>query len=554
MVSRLPEVHTLSQLKTQFAQATLAFMEDLFAKLALHSVQLIGKAAFGTASSIAIKQVSNYINNQKTQNTNVRKLQSLQDKFEAKIAIIGPMIDLIEIIAARGNSALESVVTLSTRLRRDIDVLSQKIANLCSGEATPVSRGNKQDETKIEDELREIIEKIEDIVPYLNLALTASGANITAGLPHTISPGRLMQASSALADAERRHLLDARSRHLIGSSFQLRVYTLFTSSARKKHLADFTWKEEYDKCNVSVERMPGPEAHAYELVLLEDINDGRYHEELEGKKVVEGKIVAGRRQVIDVSDIQRMYYSSSGKLLNIGDGRSPVLVLKIVRGSGRKREPGPSGPPSTPDRRESSEWLAFEIHQDDDESNGGDDDDDDDNGDEDESKSDDNKEEKISTKEGEDDDDGDDKSDQLIPKTSLSRFSSVNLSTLSLLEYILRLGALEVCEQTSHLNIADEKINLFLRDSDIAKGAIATAAATAVQYHALLNRSEGSGLASSTRSSQHFVASETASPLAGRQGTSTPLKEKSLGSASNTGGGKDRPLARRLFDAGDSSK
>lgn len=71
--------------------------------------------------------------------------------------------DLIEIIAARGNSALESVVTLSTRLRRDIDVLSQKMANLCSGEATPVSRGNKQDERKIEDELREIIEKIEDI-------------------------------------------------------------------------------------------------------------------------------------------------------------------------------------------------------------------------------------------------------------------------------------------------------------------------------------------------------------------------------------------------------
>ncbi|CAG8772747.1 9800_t:CDS:2, partial [Racocetra fulgida] len=41
-----------------------------------------------------------------------------------------------------------------------------------------------------------------------------------------------------------------------------------------------------------------------------------------------------------------------------------------------------------------------------------------------------------------------------------------NLKTLSLLEYMLRLSALEVCEQTNHLEIADEKINLFLKDDD----------------------------------------------------------------------------------------
>ena len=38
-----------------------------------------------------------------------------------------------------------------------------------------------------------------------------------------------------------------------------------------------------------------------------------------------------------MSDISRLYYTSSGSLLNIEESRSPVLVLKIIKGLSKSR-------------------------------------------------------------------------------------------------------------------------------------------------------------------------------------------------------------------------
>ncbi|KAG5440481.1 hypothetical protein PCK2_000415 [Pneumocystis canis] len=48
----------------------------------------------------------------------------------------------------------------------------------------------------------------------------------------------------------------------------------------------------------------------------------------------------------------------------------------------------------------------------------------------------------------------------------LQKNSGTNLATLSLLEYIIRLTALQTCEQTSLLSVTDERISLFLRDDN----------------------------------------------------------------------------------------
>ena len=49
------------------------------------------------------------------------------------------------------------------------------------------------------------------------------------------------------------------------------------------------------------------------------------------------EIIPGKILRISVSDISRLYYTSSGSLLNIEESRSPVLVLKIIKGLSKSR-------------------------------------------------------------------------------------------------------------------------------------------------------------------------------------------------------------------------
>lgn len=94
------------------------------------------------------------------------------------------------------------------------------------------------------------------------------------------------------------------------------------------------------------------------------------------------------------------------------------------------------------------EWVAFEVFQEDEEDD-----------------------------EEEEDDDGSDTNDLLQGMSALKLDSAPPLpvpaqadqhSSLSLLEYLLRLSALQTFEQQSHMNLTDEHIVLFLRDDNPA--------------------------------------------------------------------------------------
>ncbi|RHZ60303.1 hypothetical protein Glove_355g89 [Diversispora epigaea] len=61
-----------------------------------------------------------------------------------------------------------------------------------------------------------------------------------------------------------------------------------------------------------------------------------------------------------------------------------------------------------------------------------------------------------------------------IESDNISVMCQFNLKTLSLLKYLLHLSALEVCKQMNHLEIVDEKINLFLKDNDFTSTITAT--------------------------------------------------------------------------------
>jgi hypothetical protein len=155
-------------------------------------------------------------------------------------------------------------------------------------------------------------------VPLISLALTTSGANLSSSLPDTVSPSRLLQASSLLRSADDNFEL-SRQPVQVGPTFIVKFYSIFTSHARISSVKDIQWKEEYAKCRASIVRVPsrahkeggmsrsssaemgfvGDGGYEYELRLMEDLNDGRYHEELEDWSRKKTKDVLAERGYIE---------------------------------------------------------------------------------------------------------------------------------------------------------------------------------------------------------------------------------------------------------------
>jgi RanGTP-binding protein len=147
-------------------------------------------------------------------------------------------------------------------------------------------------------------------VPLISLALTTSGANLSSSLPDTVSPSRLLQASSLLRSADDAYELTQQPVQ-VGPPFLVKFYSIFTSHARVNSVKDIQWKEEFAKCRATIVRIPSrahketetgaalengsagiSAGYEYELRLLEDLDDGRYHEELEnwGRKQIKEEI------------------------------------------------------------------------------------------------------------------------------------------------------------------------------------------------------------------------------------------------------------------------
>ncbi|KAJ1950676.1 DRAP deaminase, partial [Linderina pennispora] len=161
----------------------------------MQTVKLVGKAAFGAASSIAMKRVTEYVKSlPELSSKGPSELDQLRSRFASKLRIVTPAIDLIEIIAARGHSTMTSVLQLTHGLRRDIVRFSEKLERL---EAAGAKRAELSQ--SITSDLNSLLAKIEEAVPLLNLALTTSGAHLGGAMPAGVSPGRLMQASVLLS-------------------------------------------------------------------------------------------------------------------------------------------------------------------------------------------------------------------------------------------------------------------------------------------------------------------------------------------------------------------
>ncbi|ONH65851.1 Ran-specific GTPase-activating protein 30 [Cyberlindnera fabianii] len=234
------------------------------------------------------------------------RLTRLKKKLETRIDIVSSAIDLIKLVAARGNTNLESTLRLTHDLKEEIDEFDERVREIIEDENAGVEQVKE-----IEEYMADLLERIEEAIPLINLALTTSGANLNGSLPSQVSPGRLLQASDLVNKSN--SVFDGSKDLLVGHIFQLTLYSIFY-------------------------HLKSDNKYEYLLKIKENFDDGRYHEEEDPKEIK-----------LDVSTITRLFFSASGKLLKLEDRSTPVLVLKINKSFGLEET----------EQENLVEWLAF---------------------------------------------------------------------------------------------------------------------------------------------------------------------------------------------------
>lgn len=267
-------------------------------------------------------------------------------------------------------------MALTKSLRWEIQNLGQRLASAANARAA--NSGKKyqaQHELELKSciqAMKKLLDRIEDAVPLINLAITASGASLSTSLPSTVSPSRLLQASTFLTAGDTQYSISPSGSVQIGPTFTLSMYMLFMGHMRPQNEEDVresTWKEVIHKAVVKLFRVPINRLHtipgspppddessfniehdgylhpsietdamadefAYQLIIVEDLDDDRVHtfEDHETQPSAYDDIeMAGIREAIPIHEISKIFYADTGKILNIGtDGEvnNPVLLLK----------------------------------------------------------------------------------------------------------------------------------------------------------------------------------------------------------------------------------
>lgn len=234
------------------------------------------------------------------------------------------------------------------------------------------------------DDMQCILDRLDRDIPLLQLAISASGETLSGSMPACVSPSRLLQASTLLTIADTRFSANTNMPVEIGPTFILSVYMLFSAYCNTSDQFTETsaegvgrlpvWQEVIHKAKVTIRRIPlqidtktcdsGVEensttesAYSYALRLVEDLDDGRVHE-----GVAQGTEL---KETIVVGEIIKLFYTNSGKILNITDrpgSSEPVLLLKRdVSGACKSRHQSTSSNHGFPLHLD-PEWIALQVH------------------------------------------------------------------------------------------------------------------------------------------------------------------------------------------------
>lgn len=286
------------------------------------------------------------------------------------------------------------IVSLGTRLE---NAAAAEEGSKRKGTKAKTAEAHHAELLHIIRDIKALLARIDREIPSLQIAITASGETLSSTMPTGISPSRFLQASFFLNLGDTQFASDPSRPVQIGPNFYLSLYMLFvghTHSATQpgsRGLARPTtpdpsragspqkdepygfgegerrpiWQEVLHKARVRLCRTPiqwrfdhnqgyvpdgffmsgqestypgdeafgRPDEYAYHFELVEDLNDGRVHEDSEIKTRPYDTITqAGIRESIPIHQISRIFYTDSGRILNIGNsdeaGNNPILLLK----------------------------------------------------------------------------------------------------------------------------------------------------------------------------------------------------------------------------------
>ena len=157
-------------------------MDELLAKAGSQAVTFAVKSGVSLASSYAIKTISNLLLQIPKSESN--NFITLKTELEDRIDIISAAIDLIKLVAARGNTNLQSTLKITANLERDIKQFDNNVQDLVH---IIQNSSNQKAQNKViqeaENYIKDLLRRIQEITPYINLALTTSGANLSSSMP-----------------------------------------------------------------------------------------------------------------------------------------------------------------------------------------------------------------------------------------------------------------------------------------------------------------------------------------------------------------------------------
>lgn len=295
---------------------------------------------------------------------------------------------------------------MAKSLHQDIVALGKRLESVASvGEGSNTNPDTDDRDIRHEEalksiiaDLRRLLDRIDREIPGLQLAISGSRESLDTSLPPSVSPSRLLQASTFLIIGDTKYS-GATSPVQIGPSFTLSLYMLFlghasvsTTEGRKdNNMNDLgnegpatpstpcspnntdhqpygvgegerrpLWQEVMHRARVRLCRTPldyvfdpiigyrpknnqeaGPnltngigifptDEFAYHLEIIEDLDDGRVHDDA-FTRPYDSLLNAGRRESIPIHHLSKIFYTDTGRVLNIGDSggdNNPVLLLK----------------------------------------------------------------------------------------------------------------------------------------------------------------------------------------------------------------------------------
>lgn len=251
--------------------------------------------------------------------------------------------------------------------------------------------------TSIIADMKSLLKRIDEDIPLIQLAISSSGAKMSSTLSPGISPSRILHASNFLTYGDAQFRENPTRPVQIGPCFTLSLYMLFLGHSQPENRGntpDATpantqsssetvksepygleegerkpiWQEVMHKARVRIIRTPpnwtfdnvrgyhlkGPlesrvnghdfhrsaiallghqDEYAYHIEMIEDLDDGRLHEEDEHSHgPFDGMPMAGIRESIPIHQVSKIFYTDTGRILNIknatdGDN-NPVLLIK----------------------------------------------------------------------------------------------------------------------------------------------------------------------------------------------------------------------------------